>query len=50
VERRQVSRDDVVHLAGQFLEVRQAARRKRKLVDSDIVRDVLAREHSPSLA
>jgi general secretion pathway protein A len=30
--------------------LRQAARRKRKLVDSDIAREVLERQHSPSLA
>ncbi|WP_309891562.1 AAA family ATPase [Archangium sp.] len=30
--------------------LRQAARRKRKLVDSDTVREVLERQHSPALA
>ncbi|WNG25372.1 hypothetical protein F0U62_16090 [Cystobacter fuscus] len=30
--------------------LQKAARRKRKLVDSDIVREILERQHSPSLA
>ncbi|WP_275424993.1 hypothetical protein [Archangium violaceum] len=30
--------------------LQKAARRKRKLVDSDVVREVLERQHSPSLA